>query len=106
LVLSNGEVAFDADQAVADFEENRMKRMDELNSYYGNIFRPSDPDEGTYSQETYNAAQMLNEMEQNSAALGGATSFNLGTTMSALMAHEGLGGASFEGSEFGESMQN
>jgi hypothetical protein len=34
----------------------RNKRMSELNSYYGNIFKTSNPDEGTYSQETYNAA--------------------------------------------------
>ena len=104
LVLEDGTVAFDAGKQVDEFVKMREQKMESFNASYGKIFKKNDKQE--YSQETYEAAQMLNEIEQMTTNMGGFSSFNLGTTMAALMAQEGIGGASFEGSDFGDSMKS
>ena len=104
LVLEDGTVAFDAKKQVDEFVKMREQKMESFNAYYGNVFKKAE--EQKYSQETYEAAQMLNEIEQMTTGMGRFSSFNLGTTMAALMAQEGIGGASFEESDFGDSMKN
>ena len=104
LVLEDGTVAFDAEEQVDEFVEMRKQKMESFNAYYGNVFKKAEKQK--YSQETYEAAQMLNEIEQMTTGMGRFSSFNLGTTMAALMAQEGIGGASFEESDFGDSMKN